>query len=79
VSKIAQNQGDQIGRIFADWVIVFLGHFFFKLEMYPQFLGYFCTPKKQQKFALATFRAIFSQTHLVTLPRMLPNPFLSIL
>jgi hypothetical protein len=33
-------QGDQIGRIFADWLILFFGQVFGKIQE-PIFLGYF--------------------------------------
>jgi hypothetical protein len=32
------RQGDQIGRIFARWVIVYFGQFFFKLQKKPNCL-----------------------------------------
>jgi hypothetical protein len=35
------NQGDQIGRIFANWWIVFFGQFSFELQKLPKLLGNF--------------------------------------
>jgi hypothetical protein len=34
-------QGDQIGRFFAAWVIVFFGQFFVNYRLSPNFWGYF--------------------------------------
>jgi hypothetical protein len=45
----ARKQGDQIGRIFASWAILYFGQGF-------------------ENDSWATFRAMFSKTHLVTLP-----------
>jgi hypothetical protein len=35
------RQGDQIGRISAQWVIVYFGLFLWKFQKWPTFLGYF--------------------------------------
>jgi hypothetical protein len=35
------NQGDQIGRIFAQLLIVYFGQFSENYKSYPQFRGYF--------------------------------------
>jgi hypothetical protein len=67
-----QGQGDQIGRIFAYWVIVFFGH---RSKNYrsPEFLVYiFYTEKVMYyvilpKIGLGHTVAIFSQTLLVPL------------
>jgi hypothetical protein len=32
-------QDDQIGRILADWVLVYSGQFFWKFNMQPRYLG----------------------------------------
>jgi hypothetical protein len=64
-------QGDQIERIFASWVIVFFGKFFFNFRNSPKFLNYFFNSKSYvlylTKMGWDTFWATFSQTHLVTL------------
>jgi hypothetical protein len=39
-------QCDQIGRIFASWVIVFLGQFFLELRNGPDFWATFFLPQK---------------------------------
>jgi hypothetical protein len=66
------NQGDQIGRIFAQRAIGYYGQFF--SENYrsgPHFLSTFSKSNDYvlilTKMGWATFWAIFSQTHLVTL------------
>jgi hypothetical protein len=44
------RQGDQIGRIFAYWAIVFFWQFFWKLQKEPKFLGnFFSTEKAMHK------------------------------
>jgi hypothetical protein len=74
---LTQSQGDQIGRIFDDRVIVYIGHFL-KIK---QFFGLlFSTVKAMyvlilQKFGRATFWAILSQTHPVTLLRVRKNNY----
>jgi hypothetical protein len=70
---VFSNQGDQIGRIFAQWVIVYSGQVFFNYRSSPH-----CWAAFQQlrlcisalvltKNGWATIWAIFLQTHLVTL------------
>jgi hypothetical protein len=65
------NQGDQIGRIFAHWALVVFGQLFENYRSSPYFWAIF--PRKKlcidfnKKWVWATFWAIFSQTHLVTL------------
>jgi hypothetical protein len=64
------QEGDQIGRIFAHWAIVFFGQFFEHYRSSPNFPATFIHKKVAYKFwqkQLDTFWAIFSQTHLVTL------------
>jgi hypothetical protein len=59
----SHSQGDQIGRIFAHWVIFFFGQF---LKM--TFLGYFKPKVKVMlKWVGLPFGRFFSQTHMVTL------------
>jgi hypothetical protein len=62
------NQGGQIGRIFAIWVIVYFGQF---LHYFSKFLGNFFPQKKLYinlyKNGLGFILGIFSQIHLVTL------------
>jgi hypothetical protein len=67
----AFDQGDQIGRIFAQWAIVYFGQWF---ENYIQSANFWATFFRDisyvlifTKNGLATFWASFSQTHLVTL------------
>jgi hypothetical protein len=59
-------QGDQIGRIFAYWAIVFFGQFY---EKYSSSQKVKVIYKFRQKMGWAKLWAIFSQTHLVTLPQ----------
>jgi hypothetical protein len=40
------NQGDQIGRIFAYWAIVYFGQFYENYKRIPNFLGNFFPPQK---------------------------------
>jgi hypothetical protein len=40
------SQTDQIVRLFAYWVIVYIGQFFFKLQKLPKMLGYFFPRQK---------------------------------
>jgi hypothetical protein len=40
-SKADVGQGDQIGRIFAEWVIVYLWQFFENYQRIPHFLATF--------------------------------------
>jgi hypothetical protein len=37
---LGREQGDQIGRIFARWVIAYLGQFFSEIKEVAQFLDY---------------------------------------
>jgi hypothetical protein len=39
--KLRNRQGGQIGRIFAQWAIVYFGLFFENYIEQPTFLGYF--------------------------------------
>jgi hypothetical protein len=68
------NQGDQIGRIFAYCVTVCFGQFFENKRNSRHFWNTFFTVKMYsnfgEKMGWASFWAIFSQTHLVTLPGM---------
>jgi hypothetical protein len=70
---LRNRQGGQIGRIFAQWAIVYFGLFFENYIEQPTFLGYFfqklnlCMHYYWQKMGWATFCAMFSLTHLVTL------------
>jgi hypothetical protein len=66
-----QNQGDQIGRIFAYWSIIYFGLYF---ETYRCNANFWTTFFYGTSYVLiltnivwATFWATFSQTHLVTL------------
>jgi hypothetical protein len=65
------SASDRIGRIFADWTSVYFGELFLKLQKKPTLLYYFLRSKiyvvMLTKMCWATFWAIFSQTHLVTL------------
>jgi hypothetical protein len=68
----AGRQGDQIGRIFAHWGIVYFGHFFENKIICPPLRTTFFPRKKLcikycPKIGWATFWETFSQTHLVTL------------
>jgi hypothetical protein len=73
VAHAASVQGDQIGPIFAQWVIVFLWAFFKINKSSPHFWANFSTVKVMHyvKWAKIVFGYIlgyiFSQTHLVTL------------
>jgi hypothetical protein len=64
--KESNDQGDEIGRIFAVWAIVYFGQFFFNrtisAKFWTIFLYSFCP-----KLGWATIWVSFSQTHLVTL------------
>jgi hypothetical protein len=40
---LGQMQGDQIGRIFAEWAIVFFGQFFENYGSAPKFWAIHCT------------------------------------
>jgi hypothetical protein len=46
VNVVIVSQGDQIGRIFATWAIVFFGQFLWKLQDEPKFVGYYFPRKK---------------------------------
>jgi hypothetical protein len=65
------HHSDQIGRIFAYWVIVSVGQFFENYRRSTNLWCYFLTKKIRINLdkirVLATVWAIFSQTHLVTL------------
>jgi hypothetical protein len=67
---VANLQGDQIGRIFTQWAIVYFGLLLIT-EVALNFGQLFWYSNnfvlKVTKMSLATFWAIFSQTHLVTL------------
>jgi hypothetical protein len=67
------SQGDQIGRIFAQWATVYFGQFFLNYRSSPHMCSTFflCNPKHRllmykfwQNIGWAIFWAIFSQTHL---------------
>jgi hypothetical protein len=40
------SQGDQIGRIFANWAIVFFGQFSLKIAGFAQLWGYYFPREK---------------------------------
>jgi fructosamine-3-kinase len=66
------KQGDQIGRIFDTWVVVYFGQFLGKLHKKRElFADFFHSMYKigifRQNMGWATFWATFLQTHLVTL------------
>jgi hypothetical protein len=68
-------QGDQIGRIFTQWAIVYFGQWFENYRSSPNFLATF---SRSTSYVLifakndgAIFLATFSQTHLVTVPDFL--------
>jgi hypothetical protein len=70
-SGVGTRQGDQIGRIFAQWVIVYYLKFSRKLQAWSKCLGHILEWKKicfnfEQKKVWATFWVIFPQTHPVT-------------
>jgi hypothetical protein len=73
-------EGDQIGRFFAYWAIVYFGLCFENYRNNPNYLATFC-----HGYALIFFKkkllgyilGDFSQTHLVTL-KVLPTKSLSI-
>jgi hypothetical protein len=73
--ELTPNQGDQIGRIFAYWTIVYFGQLL-KMTEVSLFLGLLLNSGKRHvaliltKMGLAALWAIFSQTHLVTLHPM---------
>jgi hypothetical protein len=64
------KQGDQVGRIFAYWVVVFLVKCFENYRCSTNFWATFFHGSSSvlyfRKFSRATFCAAFSQTHLVT-------------
>jgi hypothetical protein len=68
---VDQNQGDQIGRIFACWVSVNFGHFFENYRSIPIFGGFFLHGKSYvfvlRKKWVGPLWAIFSQTRLTPL------------
>jgi hypothetical protein len=65
------KQGDRIGRIFAYWVIVYNGSFmkitYYIARLVWQFFNGNSRVNFDTKMSWATFWAILSQTHLVTL------------
>jgi hypothetical protein len=68
------DQGDQIGRFFSNWAIVFFEQFF---ENYNSSLHFGILFSSDKELFWATFWAIFSQTHPVTLTRVFsPDPAL---
>jgi hypothetical protein len=73
-NEVRVIRGDQIGRIFALWALVYFGQFF-KLQKNPKlsatfFLSIYALHMYLYfyfaKTGRATFWVIFSQTHLVT-------------
>jgi hypothetical protein len=76
ILRDSHRQGDQNGSIFYYWWIVFFGLFFLKITdvaLLPKWTTFFhgkgCVGNRfDTKMVLATFWAIFSQTHLVALP-----------
>jgi hypothetical protein len=60
-------QGDRIGRIFATWAIVFLGHFLENYGSSRNLKATFSSVLILTKMVWSTFWAIFSPTHRVTL------------
>jgi hypothetical protein len=71
------GQGDQIGRIFANWVIVYFGQFYENYKSSTHILGIFSAVKFIHKCLKKCvglhFGRFFDQTHLVTL---MPEYFL---
>jgi hypothetical protein len=71
--NFGREQGDHIGRIFADWAFVFFGQFFLFTEVAqnPGLMLYlkasYVIILKKGLGYLLYIKAIFSQTHLVTL------------
>jgi hypothetical protein len=68
----SRNQGDQIGRFFAYWVVVYLGQF---IEIFRCSPISWATIIQDTRYVLILSKwvglqiwAIFSQTHLITLP-----------
>jgi hypothetical protein len=75
-SLLARNQGDQIGRICALWAIVYFWQFLencYEAQILNCFFRWKMLCKFQQKNFFAKFRAIFSQTILVTLDGIRPQ------
>jgi hypothetical protein len=73
----SQEQGDQIGRIFAHWAIVISGHFFL-LHKEPTFFG-LLFPQGEGCLSILTksrigshFGRFFPQTHPATLLKRKP-------
>jgi hypothetical protein len=68
---VDQDQGDQVGRFFANWAIVYFRHFFLIREKAQIFWLLFPRLKLcinfDSKMCWATFWTILSPTHLVTL------------
>jgi hypothetical protein len=75
--RLPQLQGDRIGRIFANWPIVCFLSAFKKISEVHSKLSWatFFYGKSRAltltKNGLTSFWAIFSKTHLVTLPQLL--------
>jgi hypothetical protein len=70
--KSTYDQGDQIGRIFAHWAIVFFGKFKnYKVGQifWATFYHSKCFVLILTKMGWAKFWAIFSQTHVTLLTR----------
>jgi hypothetical protein len=63
----ATRQGDKIGRVFADWAIVYFGLLFENYKSRPNYWATFFHGETCEKTGWATVWAISSQTHLVTL------------
>jgi hypothetical protein len=71
VKHVPTWQGDQIGRIFANWVSVFFGQLGKIKGKIPKFGAAFFHDNRFILILTKKFCAIFSQTHLVTLqPRV---------
>jgi hypothetical protein len=72
VIYVPHDQGDRIWRIFAQWVIVYLGLLFWKLHKQPSNSGHFVPRVRlfihfDKKCVGLLFCAFFSQTNLVAL------------
>jgi hypothetical protein len=73
--RVAAEQGDQIGRFFAHWLMANSGQFFYNYRSSPHFWSAFFCGKSGAfilaKMIWATFWTIFSHSHLVALLRKL--------
>jgi hypothetical protein len=49
-NKVDRNQGDQIGRIFAQWANVYFGQYFEKHKSDPNFWATFSEDEVKYKF-----------------------------